>query len=329
MTDNFSEHLNSFKDHLRVKNYSPATIAAYTEHLPGFFGYLTENKIHDIKRVTKDILKTYQLKLTESGGKRCGSYTVATISIKIRSVKRFFEHLEKTNYILINPAENIKEPKKETRLPKVILTEDEVRKILDQPNLSTMTGIRDRTILEVFYSTGVRLEELINLTIYDPDLQGGSLRVNKGKFAKDRVIPLGRHAVKFLKEYISKIRPQHTKKNKTIRNLFVTQFGQSLSKQIIEIMVRAYTRQAGIQKKVTPHVFRHTFATELVRNGADVNAVRKMLGHAALSATYIYTKVAGVDVKKTHGLHHPRERDKEAKEETIPRIRRIREDRSS
>jgi integrase/recombinase XerD len=313
MSDNFNDLLFGFKEHLKVKNYSPATIVAYGMHLQGFFECLTKINITDIKRVTRDMLTAYQAGLMECRAE--GKLTIATISVKIRSVKRFFEHLESSNYILINPAEYIKEPKKETRLPGAVLTEDEAKKILDQPNLSAMTGIRDRTILEVFYSTGVRLEELINLTIYDPDLQGGLLRVNKGKFAKDRVIPLGKHAVKFLKEYITKIRPQHTKKNKAVRNLFVTQFGKPLSKQIIEIMVRGYSRGAGIQKKVTPHTFRHTFATQLVRNGADIRAVQKMLGHADLKSTQIYTKVAGVEVKKTHSAHHPREKDKAVKEE--------------
>jgi integrase/recombinase XerD len=249
-----------------------------------------------------------------------GENTLATVSIKIRALKRFFEYLESSNYILINPAEHIKEPKKENRLPRVVLTEDEAKKILDQPNLSTMAGIRDRTILEVFYGTGIRLEELVNLTIFDCDLQGGLLRVNKGKFAKDRVVPLGKHAVRFLKEYIAHVRPHHTKNNKTIRNLFVNTWGGPISRQTIQKMINACTKQAGIKKHVTPHVFRHTFATELVKNGADITAVQKMLGHSTLSITQIYTKVAGVEVKKTHREHHPREKDNPVKEEIAPDI---------
>ena len=212
MTDNFNELLFGFKEHLKVKNYSKASIGHYTQtHLQGFFEYLRANNITDIRGVTRDILKAYQLKITEYRAHGKG-YTVSTISVKIRAVKRFFEYLEASSLILVNPAEYIKEPKKENRLPRVILTEDEVRKIFDQPNLSTRVGIRDRTVLEVFYSTGIRLEELINLTIFDCDLQGGMLRVNKGKMAKDRVVPLGRHAVKFLKEYITNVRPYYTKR---------------------------------------------------------------------------------------------------------------------
>ena len=323
MSDNFNDLLFSFREHLKVKSYSPMSIAAYGGHLKGLFDYLQQKEITDIKRVTRDILKDYQLKITEHREETGKGYTIATISIKIRAIKRFFEYLEETNQILVNPAEYLKEPEKETRLPRVVLTEDEARKILDQPNLSSMTGIRDRTILEVFYSTGIRLEEMTNLTIYDCDLQGGMLRVNKGKFAKDRVIPLGRHAVRFLKEYITHVRPHHTRENKTIRNLFINQTGRPLSKTVIQIIVRRYARTAGIKKKVTPHTFRHTFATQLVKNGADITAVQKMLGHSSLKITHIYTKVAGIEVKETHRSHHPRERDKAPKEEITPDIQSI------
>ncbi|OGP91359.1 MAG: hypothetical protein A2157_18295 [Deltaproteobacteria bacterium RBG_16_47_11] len=323
MSDEFNNLLFGFREHLKVKNYSPMSIASYSGHLKGLFDYLQQKEIVDIKRVTRDNLKDYQLKITEYKDQEGKAYTIATISIKIRAVKRFFEYLEETNQILVNPAEYLKEPEKETRLPRVVLTEDEVRKILDQPNLSSMTGIRDRTILEVFYSTGIRLEEMVNLTIFDCDLQGGMLRVNKGKFAKDRVIPLGRHAIRFLKEYITRVRPHHTRENKAIRNLFVNQSGKPLSKIVIEIIVRNYARATGIKKKITPHTFRHTFATQLVRNGADITAVQKMLGHSDLSVTHIYIKVAGIEVKETHRSHHPREKDKAPKEEITPDIQSI------
>lgn len=323
MSANLNKLFFEFKEHIKVKNYSPATVQSYSRNLQRFIDYLGEINTTDLKRVTRDILTDYQVNITENKNKQVKGYTVATVATKIRVVKRFFEYLEETNHILINPAEYIKEPKKETRLPRVVLSRDEARKILDQPNLSIMTGIRDRTMLEVFYTTGIRLEEMINLTIYDCDLQGGLLRVNKGKFAKDRVIPLGKHAVRFIKEYITRIRPHHTRKNKSIRTLFVNQIGRAMSSQVIEIMVRNYTGKAKIKKKVTPHVFRHTFATELVRNGADIRAVQKMLGHSHLSVTQIYTKVAGVEVKKTHKNHHPREKDKSVKEEIKPNIKHI------
>ncbi len=313
-----------FSEHMKVKNYSPATLAAYGSHLLCFFDYLRDTGISDIRRVTHDVLKSYQIRITEQRKEGKG-YSTATISMKIRAVKRFFKYLEYTHQILINPAEQIKEPRKETMLPRTVLTADEVKRILEQPRLDSAVGIRDRMILEIFYSTGIRLEEMTNLTIFDCDLQGGFLRVNKGKGAKDRLIPLGKHAVMFLKEYISRVRPRYAGSNKSMRFLFLSRFGQPLSKQIIEIFVRGYAKKAGITKKVTPHAFRHTFATELVRNGADITAVRKMLGHSSLSITHVYTKVAGLDVKKTHSSYHPREKDLGEMEETLPDIRGIKE----
>jgi integrase/recombinase XerD len=317
----FDDHLSGFTEHMKVKNYSPASIAVYSEHLPGLFAHLKEQGITDVKRVSRDHLQGYQLRIMKhTSGRTNNKYSVGTICTKTRSMKRFFKYLEDAGTILINPAEHIKEPKAEKRLPRSVLNQDEVRKILAQPRLGTINGLRARAVLEVLYSTGIRLEELMNLTIFDCDLQGGLLRVNKGKFAKDRVVPLGKHAVKFLKEYITRVRPQQTKKNKAVKNLFVSRFSDPLSKQVIELMVREYAKKAGIKKKVTPHTFRHTFATDLIRNGADIVAVRKMLGHSYLSATNIYIRVAGTEVKKTHRMSHPRERDKEGRDDAVPHI---------
>jgi site-specific recombinase XerD len=316
----FTDHLSGFTEHMKVKNYSPASIAVYSEHLPGLFAHLKEQGITDVKRVSRDHLQDYQLRIMKHTSARTNNkYSVGTICTKTRSMKRFFKYLEDAGTILIDPAEHIKEPKVEKRLPRTILNEEEIKKILAQPRLGTINGLRARALLEVLYSTGIRLEELMTLTIFDCDLQGGLIRV-KGKFSKDRVVPLGKHAVKFLKEYITRVRPGQTKNNKALRNLFVSRFSGPLSKQVIEIMVRDYAKKAGIKKKVTPHTFRHTFATDLIRNGADITAVRKMLGHSYLSATNIYIRVAGVDVKKTHGMSHPRERDKETKEDAVPHI---------
>lgn len=320
---NLSDHLSGFTEYMKVKNYSPASIAVYSEHLPGLFAHLKAQGITDVKRVSRDHLQSYQLAITSHTSTRTKEkYSVGTICTKTRAMKRFFQYLEDSGVILINPAEHIKEPKVQKRLPRSILTEDEVRKILAQPKLTTINGVRARAILEVLYSTGIRLEELINLTIFDSDLQGGLLRV-KGKFSKDRVVPLGKHAVRFLKEYITQVRPQQTRKNKSVKNLFVSRFSDPLSKQVLELMVREYARKAGIKKKVTPHTFRHTFATDLIRNGADIIAVRNMLGHSYLSATNIYIHVARKDVKKTHTTTHPRERNKEP--ETAPDIRHKKE----
>lgn len=189
--------------------------------------------------------------------------------------------------------------------------------------MGTLPGIRDRAILEVFYSTGIRLNELCALTIYDADLAGGMLRINKGKGSKDRVVPLGKHAVKFLREYITKVRPVFTKKNRSNRHLFVDQYGKPISDQVVSIMIRTYSKTSKIKKKVTAHTFRHTFATVLIKNSADIRAVQKMMGHSDIKTTQGYLRSLGIDIKAVHKKTHPRERDKEDTSAARPKIERI------
>jgi integrase/recombinase XerD len=319
----FDDLLFSFTEHLKVKNYSPQTVYGYNSHLRPFLDHLTGKSIADVRAVTRDLLRDYQAKITEQ--KTSQGFSFSYVASRIRSVKRFFEYLEQSGHILINPAEHIKEPQKESHLPKVVLTEEEVHRILSVPDLGTAVGIRDRALLEVLYSTGIRLEETANLTLFDCDLQGGLLRINKGKGSKDRVVPLGKHAVKFLKEYITNVRPHHTIMNKQQKTLFVNQWGAALSKQIIEITVRKCAKRARIAKHVTPHTFRHTFATELIRNGADIVSVSNMLGHSDVRVTQVYIRVAGIEVKNTHTESHPREKDSVTSEEVEPDIQKIKE----
>ena len=319
--DDINDLLFRFKEHLAVLNRSPATIEAYTDHVRGFLESIDKE---DVRQVTRKVIEDYIAGLYSYRTKENKPYQINTIILKVRSIKRFFEFLEKVNIIFINPAESIPEPKKPKNLPKEILTPKEVKKILDQPNLSTLMGIRDRTILEVFYSTGIRLDELCSLTIYDADIQGQMIRINKGKGKKDRVVPMGKHAIRFLREYITKVRPHFTKKNRKNRHFFVDRYGKPISKQVVSIMIRTYARQAGIKKQVTAHTFRHTFATTLIKNGAEITAVQRMLGHAEIKTTEIYVRALGIDIKSVHKKTHPRERDKVDRNTAKPAIERMR-----
>jgi integrase/recombinase XerD len=312
--------LFGFKEHLKVLNRSPATVELYSEQAKCFL----DAEACDVKAVTRTKLETWIAGLYDHRTKEGKPYAPGTISVKVRSIKRLFEYLEKANIVFINPAEFIQEPKKIRGIPKNILTPAEARQVLDQPNLGTLKGIRDRAILELFYSTGIRIEELCSLTIYDADLQGGMLRITKGKGKKDRVVPMGKHAVKFLREYIARVRPHFTKKNRTERRLFINNFGKPLSKQMAGISVRDYGKAAKVGKKVTAHIFRHTFASSLIKNGADLNAVQKMLGHAALKTTEIYLRTVGVDLKAAHKKSHPREKEREENTTIKPALERIR-----
>jgi integrase/recombinase XerD len=318
--DNLNELLFSFKQHLQAHGRSPATVDLYTDQARCFLQTVAAD---DIKAVSKSDIETYIEGLYDHKTDKGKPYTTGTICVKVRAVKRLFEYLETVNTIFINPAESIREPQKQRHLPRNVLTRKEMNKILDQPNLGLMTGIRDRAILEVFYSTGIRLEELCGLTVFDADLQGGMLRVNKGKGGKDRVVPMGKHAVRCLREYITKARPRLTKNNRKARHLFINRYGNPNSVQVVAIMIRTFAQQARLKKRVTAHTFRHTFATDLVKNGADITAVQKMLGHADLKTTQQYIRSLGLDIKAVHQKTHPREKDKAAKETIKPQIERI------
>ena len=315
-----SNILFGFKEHLKVLNRSAATAQLYCEQAKAFL----DAEGCDVKAITRKKLEAWIAGLYDHRTKEGKPYKPGTISVKVRSVKRLFEYLEKSNIIFINPAEFIQEPKKVRNLPRNILTPAEARAVLDQPNLGTLKGIRDRAILELFYSTGIRIEELCSLTIYDADLQGQMLRINKGKNKKDRVVPMGKHAVRFLREYVTRVRPHLTRKNRTERRLFVDLYGKPLSKQMASISVRQYGKAANTGKTITAHIFRHTFASSLIKNGADITAVQKMLGHAALRTTEVYLRTVGVDLKAAHKKSHPREQEREESATIKPALERIR-----
>lgn len=314
----FKEEKESFKNYLTITNQSKMTIESYTQSLKQFFNWAWRRGIDDLREVTKDHIREYQVYLkayryVDRWGKikEPGAYKPQTLCAKLRALRRFFEYLEKTYQILYNPAVIIRMPQLGDRLPKNIITKEEAKKILNAPNTATIIGIRDKTILELFYSTGIRLEELFNLTIYDLDYQNGFLRVNKGKFAKDRVLPLGSICCKYLREYIKKVRPILTKQNKDERALFIGKQGARLNKQIIPRIIKQYVKLAGVTKNVSAHTWRHTFASHLLADGADVIHVQKLLGHSDPGITHIYTRVRPEDTKQTHTKNHPREKDEE------------------
>jgi len=313
----FNELLAGFVEHLKVKNYSAGTVEAYQMQVRLFLSWLQTQGISDIRSVGKAALQGYHLSLLNCRTKDGTALSLRTIENKLHPVKGLFTWLEQSNRILVNPAESMKVPKV-AGLPKAVLNADEAALVLTAPNESTLIGLRDRAILEVFYSTGIRLSELINLTLFDCDLVGGYVRVNNGKGAKDRVVPLGSKAAQQVKEYVSQVRPEYERAGKSGNVLFLTRYGTKLKPLSVQIMVRRYARLAGIKKKVTPHAFRHSFATALVRNDADLVAVQKMLGHASLNTTQVYVRVSGIEVKRTHARAHPREKD--GMDDAVPQL---------
>jgi integrase/recombinase XerD len=292
----------SFVEALKVKRYALATLASYGRGVGTLITFLAESDIIDVREITREHLHNFQLWLAEK------PYTNWTRYACLQAVRRFFEHLDATDSILVNPCADMILPRIGKRLPRGVLTEEEARRVLDTPDTQTLTGLRNKTILEVFYSTGLRLAELARLTVFDVDHRNGFVRVNRGKGGKDRVVPLGNKACDYVREYLARARSEWSKKNRDERALWlssVTPHGP-LKAQAIEVMVKQCGRTAGV--RVTPHTWRHTCATHLVANGANIAAVQRQLGHRSLRTTQIYTRVAVPDLQTMHRKAHPRSR---------------------
>lgn len=319
MNSDFEKSKQVYLGDLVARNYSPATVAQHEQYLGYFFRFLERQGVTDLKEVGRETLKSYQLELAQGKSREGKPYSWGTKCGYFQPVRGLFDYLEKTQQIFLNPAELIRDPRPESRLPKNIMSEEQVEAILALPDLGMPTGYRDRTIMEIFYSTGIRLGELVGLRPGDCDLESRVLRVH-GKGFKDRVVPMGEKATQFLKTYIEEVRPRFIHSEETPLELWLTKkVRMPLSKPMVQINVRHYGRRAGIPFPVTPHAFRHTFATHLIRNGAEVAAVSKMMGHSSIKVTQIYTHLTQVDVKKAHVETHPREREtKEPVEEVAP-----------
>lgn len=289
-----------FKQHLKAKGYAAATIASYRKGLAQFSHYLQTRDIDDLRRASAKVIEDYRLQVMAE------PIAAESKALKLRPVKRLFEHLVASHKLLINPTEGLVETCRSNRKIGTVLTADEIKALLNQPNLSLKTGIRDRAILEVLYSTAIRLDELTSLEIYHADLADKVIFIRKGKGARQRVVPLGKTAARYLREYLEKIRPYYARKVSKQRRLFVNHFGRAMTKGGIRQMLRKYRLEAGIGKPVSPHTLRRTCATHMLAAGADIRYVQKLLGHKQLKTTQAYTKVMPVDIKKTHAKTHPK-----------------------
>lgn len=311
MKKQFPEALKKlFLENLKKRNYSPKTLIKYQNDLNKFLEYLHIKRIRDITSVTTDTILDYRQYL-ESHRKYNGKPYAETTKISlIRSLIHFFRFLKGKGYILLDPMESFPAIKKPKSLPRVIMTKKEVEHLLKQPDIKKPCGYRDRTIMEVLYSTGIRRQELIDLTTYDLDFFTGLLRVNQGKGKKDRVVPIGKIAVSFVKRYIQEIRPIFLKKTNT-QILFLTLSGRPLPYATLGCIIYEHVKKAGFKKQITCHTFRHTCATEMLKGGCSIRYVQEMLGHADINSTQIYTKVLPLDLKRVHQRTHPREQLKE------------------
>jgi len=298
----FDAYRADFLDYLRALKRAPATLTAYNRELCRFFAWLEEQNIHDPRAVTRARIEAYMSQLTEKG-----QYKPQSLHLMLRAVRGFYDSLEKTGRLLSNPSEGLAWPKLGDRLPRNVLSPAEVKKLLNAPDTSNLHGIRNKAILEVLYSSGIRVGELCALTIYDVDLSAGFLRICHGvKGSRDRLVPIGHTARRYLNEYLRRVRRIFAERYRDSRKLFIGYKG-GLSVTAVQIIVRQLAREAGLEKRVTPHCLRHTCATHMILEGADIVQVQRILGHADLNSTQIYTRMAPVDAKQEHHRSHPSE----------------------
>ena len=229
----------------------------------------------------------------------------------LAALANFYCYLRQADYLPHDPTRDVEYARAPQRLPKAVLTVPEVKKLLQAPDVNTVLGYRDRTILEMLYTTGARRQELLNLTLDDLDLDGGLIMIRQGKGGKDRVVPIGKIATKFLETYLNGIRPELMRyaADPNCKQLFTSLRGKVLGKNSLAAVVEKYARKAGIKTPVSPHTFRHTCATHMIRNRAGIRHVQEMLGHANLSSTEKYIRLTITDLKEAHSRFHPREKD--------------------
>ena len=281
------------------KNLSANTTEAYNSDLNNFITYLKEHDIEDFNEVSSSHLVDY-LQLQRQMMKDS-----ATAARYISSIKGFFRYLENNNYIEKNPTDTLVPVKIGRKLP-AVLSFQEIELMLNAPKTEDIAGLRDKAILETFYSSGLRVSELINLKINDLFFEDEVIRV-LGKGSKERIVPLGSSAIHWLKEYLLKSRPHLEKKMRSQNFVFLSQKrGTKLGRMSVWNIVKRYAEEAGIKKEIHPHTFRHSFATHLLEGGADLRAVQEMLGHADISTTQIYTHIDRNYIKQVHRDHHPR-----------------------
>ena len=292
--------VRKYLEYLEVeRNYSPNTILSYETDLVAFTSFLKKDGIATIREVRKETLRAFLGSLLEHGmGKR-------SVARKIAALRSFFRYLKRQNAIPSNPALSLITPKVEKKLPS-FLDERAMQRLLEAPDRSTPAGKMDAAILELFYSTGMRLGELVNLDIGDVDGREGSVKV-LGKGRKERILPLGAKARLAIESYLE-VRPGSSAANgrPTVQPLFVTQRGKRIYAQAVGRIVRRYIDQVSEMDKKSPHVLRHSFATHMLNRGADLKAVKELLGHESLSTTQIYTHVSTSRMKDVYEKAHPK-----------------------
>ena len=295
------EQLELYITHLDVeKDASPYTLRNYSHEIRQFLDFLKDEGIDTWDDVDRQVLRRYILWLRKEG------YVEASMARKLSELRSFCRYLLQEGFLDSNPIDVVSSPKVPKRLPRY-LKPDEVEALLNAPDVSKPLGQRDKAILELLYAAGIRLSELVSLNLGNLNLEAGQMLV-WGKGGKERVVLLGDPAVGALRAYISDGRGKLASQ-KTTSALFLNRFGGRLSRRSIGLILDKYSKLAGLWKKVTPHLLRHTFATHMLEGGAGLRVVQELLGHAQPTTTEIYTHVTASRLREVYMKSHPRAKD--------------------
>ena len=298
MNENSKRYLQEFKLYIEVeKNFSKHTVTAYASDILSFLIWLNDRKIED---VNYNLIKEYLFYIQQF------NYSKTTTARKIASLRTFYRFLYREKVIEANPALGVHSPKRGKSLPE-FLTEFEIEKIMNNIKIDTPAGYRNRTILELLYATGMRISELSSLNFENLNLEENEIKVF-GKGSKERIVLVSERAKGFLQTYIKTVRSMVFNTNSTKQSdpVFINKTGYRLQPQSVRNAIKDVVETIELPKHVTPHVFRHSFATKMLENGADLRVVQELLGHSSISNTQIYTHVSTERLKQTYNVAHPR-----------------------
>jgi integrase/recombinase XerD len=307
------EHVNA----LRVRDYSENTIRNQHMHVRYFLLWCAERGLTEPTEITRPVLERYQRHLFHQRKRNGEPLTFRSQNARLIALRQWFRWMTRQNHILHNPASELELPRLPHRLPRNVLTAQEAEQVIAQPDIREPIGLRDRAILEMLYSTGIRRMEVINLKLYDLDLDRGTFLIRQGKGKKDRFVPIGDRAVAWLQKYIREARPQLAIEPDT-GTLFLAHNGEEINRDMLTMAVRSYVLKAKVGKAGACHLFRHTMATLMLEGGADIRFIQEMLGHARLDTTQIYTQVSIRLLKQIHSATHPAAALKHSPETALP-----------
>jgi integrase/recombinase XerD len=295
--------LDKYLQHLTVKGFSESTLRVRRVHMEMFLKWCGRNGISALTKVTRTSLESYQRHLFQYKKKDGQPLAVASQHSRLAPLKVWFKWLTQRKYLPKDPAAELELPRVGYKLPNV-MNKDEAERVLTQPKIEVPLGIRDRAMLEIFYSSGLRRMELLHLKLYDVDQKHGLITVREGKGKRDRVVPIGERALAWLDMYLNTLRPEIVRQPDN-GVVFLTSNGAPFTPNHLSWLARQYVKSAGIGKGGACHIFRHTMATLMLEGGADIRYIQAMLGHVRLDTTQIYTHVSIRTLKQVHTSTHP------------------------